>query len=153
MVSNKSVLIVEDNKSDAQMIVSILKEMNIGNVFVANDGSLALEFVCGNASSSFIPDLIILDLNMMKMTGHEFLRKLRKDKTWNVVPVVIFTTSSNQEEIDIMLSTLQANSYLVKPGDYKKFRDCIRKTTDYYLNIAESGTKPSLFQIKTQELS
>ncbi len=132
------ILLVEDNLSDEELTLHALKRHNLSNkIFVVRDGAEALEFIFGTGKYSerdnnCHPKVILLDLKLPKVDGLEVLRKVKADPKTKQIPVVVLTSSS--EESDIVESyKLGANSYIVKPVDFKQFTDSIRELGMYWL--------------------
>lgn len=137
------ILLVEDNPDDVDLTMLALEKNNItGELAVARDGVEALEYLNGTGKfagrdRTLLPKLIVLDLKMPRMDGHEFLRLIRADERTRLLPVVVFTTS-NEERDKSESYKLGANSYLTKPVDYKKFVDTIQQLASYWLVLNEA---------------
>ncbi len=130
----KPILLVEDDSVDAMTVKRALKDLKITNPLSHTlNGEEALNYL-GDKNNS-CPCVILLDLNMPKMNGIEFLKIAKADPKLKLIPVVVFTTS--QEEQDIVESfKLSAAGYIVKPVDYKKFLEAMR-TIDVYWTLSE----------------
>lgn len=142
MVKKRVVLLVEDNPDDEMLTLHALKKNNISNeVVVARDGVEALDYIFGRGifqgrDISELPAVILLDLNMPKMGGLDVLRQLRADPRTRRTPVVILTTS--KEEQDLVNSyELGANSYVRKPVDFEAFTGAVSNLGMYWLLINE----------------
>jgi len=139
-VKEKTILLVEDNQNDVTLTLRALKKNNIKNkVVVARDGAEALEFLFGNENKEMntLPVLILLDLKLPRISGIEVLQSLRSNSKTKLTPVVILTTS--KEEQDIVDSYLfGANSYIRKPVDFNNFIEAIRQLGLYWLILNES---------------
>ena len=138
----KVILLVEDNPDDEVLTLHALKTNGIGNsVVVARDGVEALDYLFARGpyaerDVTDTPAVILLDLNMPKIGGLEVLRQLRADTRTRRVPVVILTTS--KEEQDLVTSyELGANSYVRKPVDFEQFTDAVRNLGMYWLLLNE----------------
>jgi len=134
----KTILLVEDDPNDEALTLRAFKKNNITNkVVVARDGSEALDylFCIGNFSGrdpKDLPQLILLDLKLPKLNGHEVLEKIRSDNRTQLLPVVVLTTS--KEDMDIVRSyQLGANSYIQKPVDFTKFIQAVGQLGRYWL--------------------
>lgn len=129
----KTILLVEDNADDEQLTLRAMRQSDVPNIIrVARDGAEALEFLFGAASNGRLPDLILLDLKLPKISGLEVLEKIRGDDRTRSLPVVVLTSSD--EECDIMDSySLGANSYIRKPVDFDEFIDAVRQLGVYWL--------------------
>lgn len=141
-MSNKIILLVEDNPDDEALTIRALKKNNILNeVMVARDGEEALEYLFGTGryegrDVSIQPQVILLDLQLPKLSGHEVLKRLRADKRTELQPVVILTTSSEQADI-IESYKNGANSYIRKPVDFNQFIDAVKQLGLYWLVLNE----------------
>jgi CheY-like chemotaxis protein len=142
MENNKVILLVEDNPDDEALTLRALKKNNIKNeVVVARDGAEALEFLFGTGkyagrNTDVIPQVVLLDLKLPKVEGLEVLRQVRADKRTKLLPVVILT-SSNEEQDRIQGYDLGANSYVRKPVDFSQFLDAARQLGLYWLVLNE----------------
>jgi two-component system response regulator len=136
------ILLVEDNSDDEALTLRALKKNNIGNeIFVVRDGAEALDFlfcagVYANRDPDDMPQLILLDLKLPKVDGLEVLRRIRAGKRTSLLPVVILTTS-NQEQDLIESYRNRVNSYVRKPVDFNQFADAIRQLSLYWLVLNE----------------
>lgn len=140
--NNKIILLVEDNPDDEALAIRALKRNHISNeIVVAHDGVEALEFLFGTGpyadrDTSVQPAVILLDLKLPRLDGIEVLRQLRGDERTNLVPVVVLTTSSEeQDRIDSY--RLGCNSYIRKPVDFVQFSEAVRQLGMYWLLINE----------------
>ena len=143
MENNKVILLVEDNPDDEALTLRALKKNNIKNeVVVARDGAEALEFLFGTGkytgrNTDVIPQVVLLDLKLPKVEGLEVLRQVRADKRTKLLPVVILT-SSNEEQDRIQGYDLGANSYVRKPVDFSQFLEAARQLGLYWLVLNEA---------------
>ncbi|MFH1718553.1 MAG: response regulator [Planctomycetota bacterium] len=134
MQDSKPILLVEDDTVDVMTVRRALKDLQIVSQLVpAGDGEEALKYLRGNDNAK--PRIILLDLNMPKMNGTEFLRIVKADETLKNIPVVVLTTSSSEQDI-VRSFELGAAGYMVKSVDYKKFMEIIR-AIDLYWNLSE----------------
>jgi CheY-like chemotaxis protein len=134
MRSSKPVLLVEDDTVDAMTVRRAFKDLKILNPLVhSGNGEEALAYLRDQTNDK--PFLILLDLNMPKMNGTEFLKVVKADDELRQIPVVVLTTS--KEEYDIVRTfELSAAGYIVKPVDYKNFVEAIR-TIDVYWTLSK----------------
>ncbi|MEA5572545.1 response regulator [Calothrix sp. UHCC 0171] len=139
---NKIILLVEDNPDDETLAIRALKRNHIGNdIIVAHDGVEALDFLFGTGmyvgrDTSIKPAVVLLDLKLPRFDGIEVLRRLRGDDRTKLLPVVILTTSN--EEQDMLDSySLGCNSYIRKPVDFIQFSEAIRQLGMYWLLMNE----------------
>lgn len=132
------ILLVEDNKMDVELILEAFKEAHLGNrIQVANTGEDALDYLFGEGEYADrevypLPDLILLDLKLPGIDGHEILRRVKSKEGLKRIPVVILTSS--KDEGDRALSyDIGANSFLVKPVDFGDFIKVIQQIAGYWL--------------------
>jgi CheY-like chemotaxis protein len=142
MISNKVVLLVEDNPDDEALAIRALQRHNIGNeIVVAHDGVEALDYLFGTGiyagrDITSKPTVILLDLQLPRVNGLEVLQRLRADERTRLLPVVVLTTSS--EEQDMLDSySYGCNSYIRKPVDFIQFSEAIRQLGMYWLLMNE----------------
>jgi len=130
-MENTKVLLVEDNQEDAVLTLRALKKNNIENkVYVVHDGAEALDFLfCNNKFAKRNPDdmpqLMLLDMELPNMHGLEVLRRVRADVRTQRLPVVILS-SSNEDELIAESYESGANSFVSKPTDYTEFMESVR---------------------------
>ena len=138
MKEDMLILLVEDDRVDVLTIKRALKDINVTNPLeIAGNGEEALEFL--REKSKPLPGIILLDLNMPKMNGVEFLGVVKKDNLMKRIPVVVLTTSrEEQDKLDTF--DLGAAGYMIKPVDYKKFVEVMR-TIDLYWTLNEFPEK------------
>jgi len=134
MKSKKPILLVEDDQVDIMTIKRAIKEIKVANdLNVTRNGEEALAYLADPANEK--PCVILLDLNMPKMNGIEFLRAQKKDPKISMLPVIVLTTS--KEELDKSQSfQLGVAGYMIKPVDYQQFLEVIR-TVDLYWTLSE----------------
>lgn len=138
------IVIVEDSSDDAELMLRSLKKNNLANnLIVLKDGAEALDFMfCKGkyASRSIVmtPKVIFLDLKLPKVSGLEFLEKIKSNERTKKIPVVI--VSSSKEDPDITAAySLGANSYVVKPVAFNAFMEIINKLGLYWLVVNEKS--------------
>lgn len=137
------ILLVEDNPDDEALTLRALKKNNILNeVVVARDGVEALDFLFGTGAHAgrdltLMPEVILLDINLPRINGLEVLEKIRANGRTRLLPVVILTTS-NEEQDKIRSYTLGANSFIRKPVDFLQFSEAIRQLGLYWLVLNQS---------------
>lgn len=129
-MTDRAILLVEDNPSDEELTLRALKKSNIMNpVTVVRDGAEALAFLFGNNP---LPQIILLDLKLPKVDGLEVLRELRANERTKLLPVVVLTSSVEEQDI-IRSYGLGANSYVRKPVDFTQFVEAVRQLGLYWL--------------------
>ena len=137
--SNKliEVLLVEDSETDAELTIEALKQGKLRNsIHHTKDGEEAMRFLerKGEYADAVRPDIILLDLNMPKLDGREVLRRIRANEDLKVIPVVVLTTSSHDQDI-LESYGLAANSYIVKPVDLNRFFDVVKQIENFWVQI------------------
>jgi two-component system response regulator len=131
---NSTILLVEDNPRDEALTLRALKKHNVANdIQVARDGVEALEVL---RTATTLPDLVLLDLKLPKVDGLEVLEQMRADERLRAIPVVIFTSSSQEEDM-VKGYGLGANSYVRKPVDFDHFMEATRQLGLYWLMLNE----------------
>jgi two-component system response regulator len=141
-MASKTILLVEDNADDEALAFRALTKNNIGNqLIVARDGAEALEYLFGSGQYSgrdmnLGPQVVLLDLNLPKVSGLEVLRQLRANERTKLLPVVILT-SSNEEQDRLHGYENGANSYVRKPVDFNQFIEAVRQLGLYWLILNE----------------
>lgn len=142
-MNEKIILLVEDNPSDIALTERAFRKNAIGNpLVVAEDGQLALDYVfCTGAHVGRDiheqPMLILLDLKLPRVDGLEVLRRIRADPRTRRTPVVILTSSSEEQDLAAGYD-LGTNSYIRKPVDFHQFADVIKQLGMYWLVINEA---------------
>ena len=140
---DKIILLVEDNADDEVLTRRALKKNNIGNeLVVARDGAEALDYLFGTGEYegrdlSVMPQVILLDLKLPKVDGLEVLRRLRADERTKLLPVVILTSSKEQQDL-VNGYGYGANSYIRKPVDFAQFLESVRQLGLYWLVFNET---------------
>ncbi len=145
-MTDRIILMVEDNPDDVELTLRSLRKNNISNeVVVVRDGAEALDylFATGNYSgrdTSVTPAVILLDLKLPKVSGLEVLQRLRADERTELLPVVILTSSKEEQDM-INGYKLGANSYVRKPVDFVQFNAAIKQLGLYWLLLNEPPPK------------
>ncbi|WP_375586166.1 response regulator [Cyclobacterium xiamenense] len=132
------VLLVEDNEGDIFLTTEALEESKfIEKLSIARDGQEALDFVYKNQGfeENLTPDLILLDVNLPKKSGHEVLEELKKHQVYKKIPVIMLTTSSSKKDIDLSYEN-HANCYITKPVEVGGFLKAVTTIEQFWLNIA-----------------
>jgi CheY-like chemotaxis protein len=136
-----TILLVEDNPNDVELILASLKEFNLANeIQIANDGVEALEYLHQEGRfknrKSGLPAVILLDIKMPRMDGIEVLQMIRKDPALKYIPVVMLTSS--REDQDLLNSyALGVNAYVVKPVDFNQFSVAVKNMGFFWAILNE----------------
>lgn len=138
MMNEKIILLVEDNPDDEELTTRSLRKAKIANeIIVARDGQEAIDFLfCegrfSNRDKSKTPAVVLLDLKLPKLNGIDVLKRLRSDPRTNIIPVVVLTSSSEDED---MLNSYEsgANSYVRKPVDFTAFAEAVTQLGIFWL--------------------
>jgi two-component system, response regulator len=136
----KVILLVEDNASDEKLTVLALNKCGVANeVVVARDGAEALDYLFAGGphvgrDTKGVPTLVLLDLNLPKIEGLEVLRRIRLDDRTRLLPVVILTSSKEDEDI-LRGYSLGANAYLRKPVDFAEFASAAKTLGLFWLRL------------------
>lgn len=142
MATDRPILLVEDNPDDEALTLRAFKKNKIANeVVVARDGVEALDYLFGTGihagrDTAIAPAVVLLDLKLPRIDGLEVLRRLRADDRTRLLPVVVLTTSKEQQDIHEAYS-LGANSYIRKPVDFEKFIHAVGQLALYWLVLNE----------------
>jgi len=133
------ILLVEDSPDDVMLTQRALRKNNIGNrVVVASDGEQAIEYLLPPQGSALVPELILLDINLPKVSGLDVLRAIRGDDRTRYLSVVVLTTSSEEQDI-VSSYDLGANSYVRKPVEFDNFLEAVRVLGLYWLLVNQNA--------------
>ena len=144
--TNRTILLVEDNPDDVELTLRALKQYNIRNeIAVVRDGAEALDYLFATGAYSdrdttTMPAVVILDLKLPKVDGLEVLQRMRADERTKTVPVVILTSSTEEQDM-VNGYKFGANSYVRKPVDFTQFVESARQLGLYWLVINEPPPK------------
>jgi two-component system, response regulator len=139
-MSERVILLVEDNPSDEELTLRALKKSNILNrVVVVRDGAEALDYLFARGAHASrpadeSPQVVLLDLKLPKIDGLEVLREIRADERTKLLPVVVLTSSIQEQDV-VTSYGLGANSYVRKPVDFTQFVEAVRQLGLYWLVI------------------
>ncbi|MBI3509303.1 MAG: response regulator [Bacteroidetes bacterium] len=139
MQQNIEIILIEDNKSDAELILRALKKNNLINRIIhLKDGEEALNYFFGNenspAKNDATPKVILLDLKMPKVNGIEVLKKMKSNERTKKIPVVVLTSSREDPDIRVCYE-LGVNSYVVKPVQFDQFVKAVSELGLYWTLI------------------
>ncbi|WP_226389224.1 response regulator [Penaeicola halotolerans] len=133
------ILLVEDNEGDLLLTTEALNEGKITNqISIVRDGSEALRFLKKEAeyNDASLPDLILLDVNLPKLNGHEVLKAIKTDDKLKTIPVIMLTTSSSESDI-IKSYENYANCYISKPIEVQDFMDVVTSIENFWVSLVK----------------
>ncbi|HET6466558.1 MAG TPA: response regulator [Nitrospiria bacterium] len=141
-MQEKIIVLVEDNPNDEALTLRALKKNNVANkVVVARDGAQALDVLLGQGrppqQDGGQVSLVLLDLKLPKVDGLEVLKKLREDPKTKLLPIVVLTSSKEEQDM-IQSYSRGANSYIRKPVDFAQFIEAVRQLGLYWLVLNET---------------
>ena len=129
------ILLIEDNEGDILLTTEALEESKIINkITVLKDGKAAINYFNELVVKSDMPDLVLLDINLPKMSGHEVLTYIKTNDVYKHIPVIMLTTSSSEKDIMLAYNNY-VNCYITKPIDVADFIGAITKIEDFWINI------------------
>jgi CheY-like chemotaxis protein len=140
----KPILLVEDNKDDELLTLRAFKKNNIMNeIVIARDGVQALDYLFGTGTHqgrdlSVMPQVVLLDLNLPRVSGLEVLRRVRQDERTKLLAVVVLTSSKEDEDI-LSSYSLGANSYVRKPVNFVEFTEAVKTLGLFWLLLHEAA--------------
>jgi CheY-like chemotaxis protein len=140
VVGTKSILLVEDNPDDLELATRALKKVGYGDsLVIARDGVEALDYLFGTGAfagrdTSVQPTLILLDLKLPRLGGHEVLERLRREKRTQLIPVVVLTSSDEREDVRGAYAR-GANSYIRKPVEFGRFTAALSDIGRYWIDL------------------
>lgn len=133
------ILLIEDNQDDIELTLEALQDSKVRiEIEVVSDGMAAMAFLRGEGiyADKSRPDLILLDLNLPLMDGREVLKEIKGDQDLSDIPVVVLTTSEDEEDI-LRAYKLHANCYIAKPVDFVRFTEIIRQVEGFWLQLVK----------------
>jgi CheY-like chemotaxis protein len=142
-MEKKIIVLVEDNPNDEALTLRALKKNNIANeIVVTRDGAEAIDFLFGQGAyigrdRDQVISVVLLDLKLPKVDGLEVLKKLRENRKTRLLPVVVLTSSKEEQDM-IRSYSLGANSYIRKPVDFTQFIEAVRQLGLYWLVLNET---------------
>ncbi|HHE64592.1 MAG TPA: response regulator [Bacteroidetes bacterium] len=138
-MKEKDIVLIEDNPNDAELAIKALRKGGaVGEIHVLNDGAAALEYFFGmgkfkGRQTKILPSLVLLDLMIPKVSGFEVLELIRANKHTRYIPVVVFSSSSVDEDIE-KAYRLGANAFIVKPIDFKAYSELMKSVAQFWIN-------------------
>lgn len=144
-MNQQTILLVEDNPDDEELTLLAFEQNGISNpIAVAHDGAEALELLFGadppEGRDGALPAVVLLDLKLPKVDGFEVLRRIRADERTRFLPVVVLTSSRQDEDL-VASYTLGCNSYVRKPVDFAEFLEAVRQLGLYWLLLNETPAR------------
>jgi len=133
------ILLVEDSPGDVRLAQEVFKEAKVRNeLHVVHNGEEAMDFLRkkGKYEEASRPDIVLLDLNLPRMNGHEVLAEIKKDPDLKRIPVVVLTVSKDEEDI-LKSYNLYANCFITKPVDLAQFLEVVKSIEDFWLTIVK----------------
>jgi CheY-like chemotaxis protein len=133
------ILLIEDNEGDILLMTEALKEGKIFNkISVVRDGIEAIDFLKkrNQFATVALPNLILLDINLPKKSGHEVLKEIKTDLDLKHIPIIMLTTSSFEKDI-LLANENNANSFIVKPVEVNEFINAVSKIEDFWLSFIQ----------------
>ncbi|MEM6317775.1 MAG: response regulator [Bacteroidota bacterium] len=143
MYHSIQILLVEDNEGDVLLIKKAFADARLANkINVCRDGQEGYEFLkkIGDFEDAPTPDLILLDINMPRVTGLELLEIIKQDEQLKVIPVIMLTTSTSEEDI-LKSYQLHVSSFVQKPVEFVEFLDAVQQIQDYWFSIVRFPPK------------
>ena len=145
-MGEKTILLVEDDEDQVILAMRALRKHGIAaevdDVVVSGTGEEALDYMFGTGAydgrnATATPEFVLLDVNLPKLNGHQVLKRLREDDRTHLVPVILFSSSSEHGDV-VKGYELGANSYVTKPANFDEFSEAMRYLGWYWLNFNES---------------
>ncbi|HTE00730.1 MAG TPA: response regulator [Mucilaginibacter sp.] len=136
-----NILLIEDNEGDILLTTEAFEESKIVNRITAiRDGEKAINFFETLTSKEDIPHLVLLDVNLPKVNGHEVLMYIKNSERFKSIPVIMLTTSSSEQDV-LKSYKNHVNCYVTKPIDLSDFMKAITKIEDFWINIVSIPVK------------
>ncbi len=133
-----NILLVEDDEVDIMNVERAFKRINLTNpLYIAHDGVEALSMLRGQSGSAIMPwpRLVLLDINMPRMNGIEFLREIRQDPELKMITVIVLTTSNEERDV-VAAYQLNVAGYIIKPVSFEQFVETMA-ALDHYWTLSE----------------
>ena len=140
-MKKNQILLVEDNEGDIVLTSEAFEESSCKvNIQVARNGKEAINILFDQNEDTQLPDLILLDINLPLLNGHEVLKKIKENEKTKHIPVIILTTSSAISDINLTYENF-ANCFITKPADINDFFETINALSNYWFNICKLPSK------------
>ena len=140
-MKKNQILLVEDNEGDIVLTSEAFEECSCkANIQVARNGKEAINILFDQNENAQLPDLILLDINLPLLNGHEVLKKIKENERTRHIPVAILTTSSAISDINLTYENY-ANCFITKPADINDFFETINALSNYWFNICKLPSK------------
>jgi CheY-like chemotaxis protein len=135
-MKNLHVLLVEDNEGDVLLTTEALRSGRlVKKISVVRDGKSAIDYLSDSANLSIeVPDLILLDINLPKKSGHQVLQFIKNSENLKQIPVIMLTTSSAERDIETAYKNY-ANCFITKPVDVQDFINAVKEIENFWMNI------------------
>jgi CheY-like chemotaxis protein len=145
-MSQKNVLLVEDNEGDILLLREAFEDLDIDiKLNIVKDGEEALGYLYQQIENSegTMPDIVLLDINIPKINGLEVLKKLKEDRATRLIPVIMLTTSSSKKDIETAYNSY-ANSYIVKPDNADNLDKAVHVIDEFWFHYSALPTREML---------
>ena len=141
-MNEETILLVEDNQDDEILTLRALKKNNIMNpVAVARDGVEALDYLFGPGRPAELPQIVLLDLNLPRVSGLDVLKRIRETDRTKLLPVVVLTSSKLDEDV-VRSYAIGANAYVRKPVEFSEFNDAVKTLGLFWLLLNQPPPAP-----------
>ena len=144
MNTNIEILLAEDNEDEIILIEEALDDANIKNVTLnhVNNGIETMKYLKKDTpyENKQRPDLLLLDLNMPQMNGHEVLEQIKNNASFKTLPVIVLSNSQNENDIEKSYEN-HANCYITKPSDYNAFKEVLKLIEEHWFKTAKLPKK------------
>lgn len=141
-----SILLVEDSRADARLILEVFKEEEVNaTIHVVRDGEEAMDFLLKRSpyADATTPNLILLDLNLPKKDGREVLAEIKQNADLDGIPIIILTTSQSEDDV-AKCYKLQASCFVTKPIDLENFVQVIRSLDEFWFSAVKFPPEPKV---------
>lgn len=141
LMKSINILLVEDNEGDILLTTEAFEDSKIiNNITAIRDGKAAINFFESLTSRDEMPNLVLLDINLPKLSGHDVLMFIKSSEKYASIPVIMLTTSSSEKDV-LQSYKNHVNCYITKPIDVVDFMKAIAKIEDFWINIVTMPIK------------